>query len=334
MNDGRLDLDLDAAMAALSERRPVFHSEADFQHALAWLLQERFPNARIRLEYRAPHQPQRGYVDIWASGGAEHIGIELKYKTRAIKTTVGDEDFDLLNQAAQDIGRYDTLKDIQRLERVVAAIPSSRGFVVLLTNDSSYWMAGRDATVDAAFRLYEGRTLEGSLSWSERASAGTRRSREAPLSFDGRYECAWRPYSTVRSPRFGAFRYLLVPIAPRPKEQTGTEADTWRLEVSGEDLLRAFLVLRHASSRGDLVVSFQDGRLRLARGSVFAEVPATGTWPSTARGPFKISKYLPRFQKGMVGRLIVSGTRHMVHLGHFSMPCHWTPYAPESTNRE
>jgi hypothetical protein len=32
--------------------RPLFHSEADFQHALAWRLQEQHRQISIRLEYR------------------------------------------------------------------------------------------------------------------------------------------------------------------------------------------------------------------------------------------------------------------------------------------
>ena len=37
-------------MAALARVRPLFHSEADFQHAFAWQLHSAHPDARIRLE--------------------------------------------------------------------------------------------------------------------------------------------------------------------------------------------------------------------------------------------------------------------------------------------
>ena len=39
-----------ATLAKLAKKRPVFHSEADFQHALAWELQLDDPTAGIRLE--------------------------------------------------------------------------------------------------------------------------------------------------------------------------------------------------------------------------------------------------------------------------------------------
>jgi len=38
-------------MTELSNQRPVFHSEGDFQFSLARLIQQKHPNAKIRLEY-------------------------------------------------------------------------------------------------------------------------------------------------------------------------------------------------------------------------------------------------------------------------------------------
>lgn len=46
-------LDVQAVMQSLSVKRPIFHSEADFQHALAWELQSEFPKASIRLVFQA-----------------------------------------------------------------------------------------------------------------------------------------------------------------------------------------------------------------------------------------------------------------------------------------
>lgn len=48
----------------LLKERPVFHSEADFQHALAWSIHRVYPDAKIRLEYRPPSFG-RHYVDLW-----------------------------------------------------------------------------------------------------------------------------------------------------------------------------------------------------------------------------------------------------------------------------
>jgi hypothetical protein len=207
-------IDIYDTMARLSEVRPLFHSEADFQHALAWQLQQRYPHLSIRLEYRSPHLPQRWYVDLWLADGNEHVALELKYKTRALRKRINNEEFDLLDQAAQDIGRYDTLKDVYRVEQIVGAMPHSVGFVLLLTNDSSYWTTGtRAGSVDKDFRLHDGRTVLGELAWGADASPGTRKRREASLLLSGTYQVNWHDYGPVHEGRYGRFRYMLVNVA-------------------------------------------------------------------------------------------------------------------------
>jgi hypothetical protein len=46
-----LDLSISEVLAALAKQRPLFHSEADFQHAIAWELHERLPRASVQLEH-------------------------------------------------------------------------------------------------------------------------------------------------------------------------------------------------------------------------------------------------------------------------------------------
>lgn len=43
-------IDIEQVLKELAKKRPVFHSEADFQHALAWEIQITYPDANIRLE--------------------------------------------------------------------------------------------------------------------------------------------------------------------------------------------------------------------------------------------------------------------------------------------
>ena len=97
----------------LAEQRPIFHSEADFQHALAWAIHEARPDATVRLEIPRDIDGRRAHVDIWVVDG-EGLAIELKYLTTALDTVVAGERFQLRNQAAQDLGRYDILKDLAR----------------------------------------------------------------------------------------------------------------------------------------------------------------------------------------------------------------------------
>ncbi len=44
-------IEMGEVLNTLATQRRVFHSEADFQHALAWEIHRRLPHAAIRLEY-------------------------------------------------------------------------------------------------------------------------------------------------------------------------------------------------------------------------------------------------------------------------------------------
>jgi len=142
---------MNATMKALAAKRPVFHSEADFQHALAWEIHQQRSTCQVRLEAPLPVGEKRGHVDIWMSDDTAFCAVELKYKTRRVRVEVNGETFDLLDQSAQDCGRYDFLKDLERLERIVSANDDIVGYAVFLTNDSAYWtQPTRTGTIDAA----------------------------------------------------------------------------------------------------------------------------------------------------------------------------------------
>ncbi len=203
------EFDLNALLARLAEQRPVFHSEADFQFALAWRIREE-TGQEVRLEYPVPEE--RMYLDI--SLPATRTAIELKYWTRKLDVEMGGERFALKDQAAQDLGRYDFLKDIRRVEKV------GRGFAVALTNDRTYWNRSHLETVDAAFRLHEGRRIPASepLAWSPKAGKGTRKGREEPICLRGSYRLGWRDYGQPLSDggHVSQFRYLAVEVGRSP----------------------------------------------------------------------------------------------------------------------
>ncbi len=201
---------VEAALEQLAHRRPVFHSEADFQHALAWQLQLDHPSARIRLETR-PLVGKSVFLDLLLELDGVRTAIELKYLVRSLTTEIDGERFELRAQSAHDVRRYDVVKDIARLEAVVAAGAADEGVMIALTNDSAYWTAGREGTVDAAFRLHEGITLRGTVGWAAHAGDGTTAKRTEPLALVGSYPLRWRSYSDTGD-RAGEFRCLLVPV--------------------------------------------------------------------------------------------------------------------------
>ncbi len=199
-------------LSTLARERPVFHSEADFQHALAWQIQQLRPAAKIRLELPVAGESQR-HLDISLRHGEEHFLLELKYKTRGLKATVSDEAFHLRDQSANPLGRYDYLKDIERLESMLSEQIGTRGYAILLSNDHTYWTKGGTDTVDAAFRLHEGSRINSPGHWGPNASPGTTRGREDPIHLRGNYRNQWRDYGPpVAEGPGGAFRFLLHEI--------------------------------------------------------------------------------------------------------------------------
>lgn len=204
-------LNIHSLMASLSQSRPIFHSEADFQHALAWQIHERLPESQIRLEFKPfPDEPRQIYLDIWVP--TEGIAIELKYPTQVLKITHDVERFSLANHGAQPIQRYKFLDDIQRLEKVLTQYePAKTGYAILLTNVPGYWTLPRDGnTIDAQFRLHERRKVTGRLAWSESAGSGTTKSIEQPIHIQGSYDLLWRDYSILGAAGNERFRYLVV----------------------------------------------------------------------------------------------------------------------------
>jgi len=207
-------LDLESVMQALASERRVFHSEADFQHALAWKIRERNPDAKIRLEVPSGRFDKRERIDIVVNVCGRKYAIELKYKKRKLKLVLGDEEFSLRADGAHDISRYDFVKDIVRLERYVASEDGTTGYAILLTNDDLYWKESVRGVNSAAFFLHEGRTLEsdGALTWHERTGSGTKKNREEPLSLRARYKIGWKDYSTIPELQSSKFRYILLAV--------------------------------------------------------------------------------------------------------------------------
>ncbi len=199
-------IDIKNILASAMNERCVFHSEADFQHHFAWEIHRKIEDAKLRLEYplSKDYSNRWEYCDILLRSNGV-IGLELKYKTKLLSTKVNDEQFELKNQGAQDIGRYDFLKDVSRLETWYAQGRIKLGYAIILTNDHSYWTPPTRDTVDKEFRIHD-RTLSGRLSWGVNASAGTTKNREQPILIKEKYMLNW---SDTPNPDF---KYLLIKI--------------------------------------------------------------------------------------------------------------------------
>lgn len=75
------------------------------------MIQQQYPEAEIRLEYCPVDIDKSMHVDILVKINGSYIPIELKYFKLGCDVVVDGERFVLKNQGAQDISRYDFLKD-------------------------------------------------------------------------------------------------------------------------------------------------------------------------------------------------------------------------------
>ncbi len=201
-------------LETLSEQRQVFHSEADLQFAFAWTAKVLYSGVEVRLE---THPEPNVRLDLqlnWPATG-RYLAIELKYMTRRWEGKVGEEMFALKGHGAQDIRGYDVVKDVERVERFVEDRRGWSGYVVVLSNDPSYWQPcvhARQTNADS-FRLSEGTLLSGQRDWGPRTGAGTLRGREKPIALRGKYTLRWQNFSSVEQPPT-EFRSLVVPVSP------------------------------------------------------------------------------------------------------------------------
>ena len=207
-------LNIHYLMESLSTQRPVFHSEADFQHALAWHIHEKMPDSQIRLEYpvRSPGQKPK-YLDIWLP--KEQVAIELKYFSTKLEFTLAGEPFELKEHAATDLARQYFVLDVQRLEGLIQDKDclARAGFAVMLTNCPLLWTANRgwEKRNDVNFRVHEGRRLGGDLVWLQN---GQPYEGLESICLSGTYELNWYDYSSIPKEQRGHFRYLAVSIEP------------------------------------------------------------------------------------------------------------------------
>lgn len=204
--------DLENILETLRQKRPVFVSEADFQFALAWSIQSKFKNAEIRLEYPPEYDPNV-HIDILVKIGGDWYPIELKYKTRKCEKEIDDETYFLKEHGATDVNCYRYLKDIERIQRFKKVPQFKRGFTIFLTNDLRYTDSPKkEDSIYKDFSLKEGLIKEGVLAWDKRASKGTMKGCEKPLTMDSKYSVYWKTYSQLDDSKTGTFKYLINTI--------------------------------------------------------------------------------------------------------------------------
>lgn len=214
----------------LAREEKIFLCEAQFQFELAWKLREYFEkqkkNVSIHLEYpnckeykkevktdelNSADEKHRLYYDIVLERDNIYCIIELKYKTKKEKIKYLDRAIELKDQAAQDLGRYDFLKDVYRIENFNKDNEGKIldcGYTVFLTNDKTYWEKDGEGYIYKDFALKDKREIpnDRDLKWAEgtkESSVGEKRVNGFKLN--GSYQIDWQSYNDQ-------FKYLILEI--------------------------------------------------------------------------------------------------------------------------
>jgi hypothetical protein len=194
-------------MSELARRRPVFHSEADFQFAFAQTITGMDPSIECRLEVpvASTRTGRTEYLDLLCFSPRGATPIEFKYFTRGWRGTSQGEEFALRNQAATDLLRLHFIHDVVRLEHSSRESP---GLALLLTNEPALWSKSSKRTRDWEFHLHDGRSLAGQLLWAD----GTYEANTRVLR--GSYVMDWMDYCRIGDKRGGQLRYLAIEVTP------------------------------------------------------------------------------------------------------------------------
>ncbi len=211
----------------------IFNSEAQFQFELAWKIRELF-ECEVKLEELSrieqcaklksgKYSVKKDYTDIILEKGGVRIAIELKYKTALV------EDLSLSNHGAVDLGTYDFMWDIKRLQTLTDKNDVSvkkhctRGYAVILTNDCNYWRdnVNNENRIHRDFVFCEGNSplTKGEHQWylkdsNEPGSPGTVKDsfRDKSIILRKDYPYKWLDYCNLPMEKNGVFKFMIVEV--------------------------------------------------------------------------------------------------------------------------
>lgn len=204
------DFDLHKILKVLSKERPLFHSEADFKFALACKIKEEISPEKIIIEYPESICDKRIYIDIYFKKDNKEYYLELKYKTKKLIFNNEEMKYNLKDQKACDFGRYDFIKDIERLEKITCGTQDKLGYVIFLSNDENYLQGTKKTNQDYSFNIENNTTItRGEKSWSKEKILKNLGSRKNSLNINNDYFVQWRNYSNFKNYEFN---YLAIKI--------------------------------------------------------------------------------------------------------------------------
>lgn len=225
--------ELEEIINSLAASNRIFNCEAQFQFELAQKIKNQF-NCKVLFEgLSRKYNGKKYFTDLILYDEVEVIAIELKYKTASLCQSLpclyGEGCFDLAKHGAVDLGRYDYLLDIERIQKIVDSasandenviIPCNRGYAVILTNEKKYWDGLPNNTIDAGFFFTQQAKMvkKGTHDWKKssvqpfcpKTVAGSFRANGLTMNND--YPCDWQDYLKLNTGGNDEFKYLVTEI--------------------------------------------------------------------------------------------------------------------------
>lgn len=207
-------LNMTQVIDQLKEKRSVFHSEADFQFALAWQIKKIYQD-QVDIHLEVPlSTDKKDRLDILVKMGNKNIPIELKY----FHSELTFNEYRLSKQ--NDTWRSQrVLKDLERAENYAYKNNSSgdqEGYALLICNEEKYWTPKKDNLTYYHFRLEDGRTLKENetLEWITDNDFASEKALKYGdhLTFRNDYLIEWKEYSKLDNSKKGQFKYLLLEV--------------------------------------------------------------------------------------------------------------------------
>lgn len=193
------EFDINIVLNHLRKKRFAFQSEADFQFQLAWAIKEIYlDRVELILEYPTIINEHKAFIDIVVILDKDKIiPIELKYKTKKAYIKFGNLEINLKNQGAQDLGKFDYLSDIERIESFNHE-KFYEGYAIMITNDFSYTKKTNGVTKNMEFSIGNCCIKNGVMTWGEGSSIYNNLHRKASICFKKDYKMNWKIYGTCK----------------------------------------------------------------------------------------------------------------------------------------
>lgn len=212
--------ELHDTLKSLASKRPVFHSEADFQHELALELVSRAYQVRLEVpkDISVNKETVKAEIDLLVSKDNIKTAIELKYIKKACTIEHHDELFELKGTWSTNLSRFDCLSDTRRIEALIEAGHAEAGYSIFLSNASDAWKKDNSRTNNMAkfFSIHEGCIIPSNtaLDWfpcepSKGSVSVKRRFPYTPIILLKERLVCWHDYSRFESVN-ETFRYLVL----------------------------------------------------------------------------------------------------------------------------